>query len=62
MFDNERFEIECQKCGAIYSKTIRWVKANKQLRCKCGAVTIVDSRKLQKKIKEIENILKRFGK
>jgi hypothetical protein len=62
MFEKEIIEITCENCGAKTSKTISWLKSNKQLTCRCGTIINIDSSDLHKKIAVVEKRLKNLFK
>ena len=57
MFDKQSIDIPCANCGRKTSKTIGWLKTNRQMTCRCGTVLNLDTSDLRAKIKQLERQL-----
>lgn len=67
--DSHTLDLPCGGCGKKHSKTLAWLKANKQITCDCGATTTVDVSKFeqglataQKSLDGLQATLGKLGK
>ena len=56
--DNTRIEIPCSSCKTKNKKKIKWIKNNKKLRCPCGTVINLESKKFKTELRKIEKKFK----
>lgn len=60
--DDSGIGIPCESCGNETEKTIGWVKRNKQLTCRCGAVVSIDASQFKTEIAKIEREFAKLDK
>lgn len=57
LFDNQAIDIPCPKCSKKHSKTVGWLKSNRQISCSCGVEFRLDPHKLLGVFKKAERDL-----
>ena len=55
--DDQKIDITCPSCRRKHSETIRKLKTNPKLTCRCGFVIAVDGKDLASGMKQIEKSL-----
>ncbi|WP_073023912.1 hypothetical protein [Cycloclasticus pugetii] len=59
--DDSGIGIPCESCGNETEKTVGWIKRNKQLTCRCGAVINIDAGKFKSQIAKVERELSKIN-
>jgi hypothetical protein len=62
MFGDQEIEFPCGgNYGRKFKKKVSWLERNKTLKCVCGTVNELDSKKLTQGLRDVENKLKTLG-
>lgn len=61
LFEDAEIAIPCPKCGQKHKKSVRWIRANKELSCPCGAVVALEADELLEGIEQADEAIDKFG-
>lgn len=54
LLDNAEIKIPCENCGHKTTKTIGWIKSNKEFKCSCGTHITITTDQFKREIVKVE--------